>query len=95
MPEYAWMCLYEQDSIYVLGPKYGKVLYLAGFSICESYTAFWIRQNMPWQSSEYILGFKYARILNLQELQMITLRNLIKDLRWNTLENNYSFQIFL
>ena len=27
--------------------------------------AFWICQNMPWQSSEYILGSKYVRILNM------------------------------
>ena len=40
---------------------------MAGFSICELYTAFWICQNMLWQSSEYILNSKYVRILNMSE----------------------------
>ena len=44
---------------------------MAGFSICERYTAFWICQNMPWQSSEYILGSKHARVLNMQELHRV------------------------
>ena len=34
------MCLYKQDSEYTSGPKYAKILNMAGFSICESYTAF-------------------------------------------------------
>ena len=38
---------------------------MAGVSICEHYMAFSIYQNMPWQSSEYIMGSKYARILNM------------------------------
>ena len=38
---------------------------MAGLSMCERYTTFWICQNMPWQSSEYILGSKYVRILNI------------------------------
>ena len=42
-----------------------------GFSICELYTVFWIYQNMLWQSSEYILGFKYARIVNMQESRKV------------------------
>ena len=68
MPEYTWMCLNKQDSEYASGPKYAKyakILNMAGFSICERYTAFWICQNMPRQSSEYILGSKYIRILNI------------------------------
>ena len=65
MPEYAWINLYKQDSEYALGPKYVKILNMAGFSICKRYTAFWICQNMAWQSSDYIFGFKYARILNM------------------------------
>ena len=36
------------------------------FSICERDTAFWICQNMPWQSSHYILGPKYVRTLNVE-----------------------------
>ena len=58
------MCLYKQDSEYASGPKYAKILNMAGFSICERYTAFWICQKMPWQSSEYVLDSKYVRILN-------------------------------
>ena len=42
--------------------EYGKVLNIAGFSICERYTL-WVCQNKLWQSSEYISGSKYARIL--------------------------------
>ena len=45
--------------------EYGKVLNMVGFSACECYTAFKICQNMPWQSSEYISGSKYAKILNM------------------------------
>ena len=29
------MCLNEQDSGYPLGPKYAKILNMAGFSICK------------------------------------------------------------
>ena len=56
MSEYAWMCIFKQNSEYALGPKYAKILNMAKF---------WICQNMPWQSSEYVLGSKYARILNM------------------------------
>ena len=41
------------------------------FSICEHYTVIWICQNMPWQSFEYILGSKYAMVLNMQELHRV------------------------
>ena len=71
MPLYAWMCLHKQDSEYAWNPKYAKILSMAGFSICEHYAVFWICQNMPWQSSEYILVSKYARILNMQELHRV------------------------
>ena len=63
MPEYTGMCICKQNSEYTSGPKYAKILNLAGLAICESYAAFWICQNMPWQISEYILGSKHARIL--------------------------------
>ena len=43
----------------VSAPEYGRIL------TCKRYTAFWICQNMPWHSSDYILGSKYARILNI------------------------------
>ena len=39
------MCVNKQDSEYALGPKYAKILIIAGFSIYERYTAFWICQN--------------------------------------------------
>ena len=39
VPEYAWMCLYKQDSKYASGPKYAKILNMAKF---------WI-----WQGSQY------------------------------------------
>ena len=39
--------------------------------MCERYIAFWICQNMPWWSSEYNLGSRYARILNMQELYRV------------------------
>ena len=65
MSEYARMCLDKQDFIYGSSPKYAKILNMAGFSICERYMAFWICQNMPWQSS------KYVRILNIQELHRV------------------------
>ena len=34
------MCLYKQDSQYASGPKYAKILNMAGFSVCDRYTAF-------------------------------------------------------
>ena len=34
------MWLYKQDSEYASGPKYAKILNMAGLSICEYYTAF-------------------------------------------------------
>ena len=63
--EYAWMCPYKQDSEYALDPKYAKILTMAYFSICKPYRAFWICQNMSWQTSGYILSSKYAKILNM------------------------------
>ena len=64
MSEYAWMCLNKQDSEYASGPKYGKILDMAGFSICSEYARIcldrvlnicWVL-NMPgfwiWQGSE-------------------------------------------
>ena len=33
------MCLNKQDFEYASGPKYVKILNMAGFSICECYTA--------------------------------------------------------
>ena len=39
MAEYAWMCLYKQDSEYASGSKYAKLLNIAKF---------WI-----WQGSQY------------------------------------------
>ena len=44
---------------------------MAVFSICQGYAAFWICQNIPLQSSEYILGSKYAKALNIQELYRV------------------------
>ena len=62
MSEYGWMFLNKQDSKYVLGPKYAKILNMAKFWIwqasqyanvtqCSGYTRIW-------QSSEHILGSK-------------------------------------
>ena len=73
---FASMCLNKQNSEYASGPKYIKILNMVGFSISKSYTVFWICQNMPWQSSEYILGSKcqdskYGRVLNMQELHRV------------------------
>ena len=65
MPEYVWMCLNKQDSEDASGPKYAKILSMAGFAICKRYTAFWICQSMPWLSSEYILSSKYTKILDM------------------------------
>ena len=47
MPEYTWMCLNKQDFECASGSKYVKILNMAilnmaGFSICECYTALWI-----------------------------------------------------
>ena len=66
------MCLNKQDSEYASGPNNAKILIMAGFSICERYTAFWIHQNMPWQSTSWVANmsgfwmwqvFEYARVI--------------------------------
>ena len=38
--EYAWICINKQDSEFPWGPKYGKVLNMARFSLCKRYAAF-------------------------------------------------------
>ena len=63
MSEYDWMYLNKQNSQYALGAKFDWILNMTKSWICQHYTAFWICQNMPWQSFEYILGFKNAWIL--------------------------------
>ena len=76
MSEYAWMCLFEQDSEYASGPKYSEILNMAKFSIWQGSQYASVTQrskyykNMPWQGSEYILGskYEYSRALNMQEL---------------------------
>ena len=75
MPEYIWICLNKQDPEYASSPNpkslnMTKVLNMAGFSICERCTAFWICQNMPWQSSGYISRL-YMAGLNMQELRKV------------------------
>ena len=50
MAECTWLCPNKQDPEYVSSPnsrnaqksEYGKVLNMAGISICERYTAFWL-----------------------------------------------------
>ena len=42
-----------------------RILIMTGFSKCSRYTVFLICQNMPRQSSKYILGSKYVTILKL------------------------------
>ena len=67
MPEYAWMCLYKQDSDYASDPKYAKILNIAKFWMWQvfQYTNVHSVLNIPWQSSECILGSKYARNVNM------------------------------
>ena len=40
MPEYAWICLFEQDSECASDPKYAEILNMVGFSIWERYAGF-------------------------------------------------------
>ena len=63
MPEYAWVYLKKQDSEYAFVLNMAKFWNMAWFLIYECYTAFWICQNMPCQSYEYMLQSKYAKIL--------------------------------
>ena len=37
MPEYAWMCLYKQDSEYAWARKYVKILNMAKFCIWQGF----------------------------------------------------------
>ena len=62
--KYAWICLNKQCSECALGSKHFKILNMAVFSRCKRYTAFWVSQSMPWQSSKYMLVSKYFGILN-------------------------------
>ena len=72
MPEYAltgfWIQGFKCASV-TKCPEYARIcldwVLNTGFSIRERYTAFWICQNMPWHSFEYISGFKYARTMNM------------------------------
>ena len=64
-------CLNKQRYEYASVLNMPKFWIWQGFSICELYTVFWIYQNMLWQSSEYVLGFKYARIVNMQESRKV------------------------
>ena len=50
------MCLNKQDSEYSICICQGYQQ--ASVTQLSEYARFW--QNMPWQSSEYILGSKYA-----------------------------------
>ena len=75
MSEYTWICLNKQDSGYVSGPRYAKILNI---------TNFWRWQGSQHESvkerSEYasirldrlgFLGSKYVRILSMQELHRV------------------------
>ena len=44
------MCLNEQDSEYALGPKYGQILKMAGFSISKHYN---IRNMLEYALAEF------------------------------------------
>ena len=72
-----WICLNMSECTYkkkilnmpwvLIMPKFWlwQSSEYAEFSISESYTGFWICQNMSWQSSQCILCSKYARILKM------------------------------
>ena len=60
MPEYAWMCLYKQDSEYTSAPEYAQIRNMAEFSMPALHSAL----NMP----EYALIEFYARTLNMAGL---------------------------
>ena len=51
-----WICFGSETC---QNSEFGRVLNMWAL------TAFWIGHNMPWQSSEYISGSNYARILNM------------------------------
>ena len=80
MSEFAWICLNKCGSEYASGPIYAKILNMAKFlnmaefSTCQSCTAFWIYQDILWQSSEYVevtQGSEYATIwLNMSAQHM-------------------------
>ena len=56
MPQYAWMCIYEQDSEYALGPK-AKVLNMGKLWICQGFQYASVTQH-----SEYA---RIGRVLNM------------------------------
>ena len=55
---------------------------MAVFSICKHHTAFSIQQNMPWQSSEYILDSKYATVLKIQDFTGLLIRHNKAEYVW-------------
>ena len=74
--EFAWMYLYKQTSEYAWGPKYPKILNMAGFSKCEQYAVFQICHNMSWQwwiCLRFLIcqDYGYGRVLNMQELHRV------------------------
>ena len=44
------MCLNEQDSEYALGPKYSKILNMAGFLVSEPYN---VRNMLEYALAEF------------------------------------------
>ena len=57
MSEYAWMCLYKQDSEYGLGPEYATIMNMAKFWIWQGFQCANITQH-----SEYARICLYALI---------------------------------
>ena len=75
MLEHAWICLHKQDSKYVLGPKYAKILNMANFWIWQrsqyaSDTQSWL-DRVQNKFGKYTRILNYDKILNIQELHRV------------------------
>ena len=57
MSEYAWMCLYKQDSEYALGPEYATIMNMAKFWTWQGFQCANITQH-----SDYARTCLYALI---------------------------------
>ena len=62
MPEYAWIRPNKQDSEFAVGPKYAKILNIAGFSIYKNMQELHRVLNMAQITENVCIGREYVLI---------------------------------
>ena len=59
MSQYAWMCIYKQDSEYALGPK-AKVLNMGKLWICQGFQYASVTQHSEYARIGRVLNMSYV-----------------------------------